>query len=144
MMEIMKKMVLVVFLSLLFFSFFIPNLIFAGGTGCPTEGLVPCGNVPSCPCELCDFFVMIDRIIDFLLFRIVPVLAALMIAVGGVMYIVAFGKPEMVSQAKSLFTAVVIGLLIIYGAWVFINTFLMFIGVAEWTGLKTWWIINCK
>ncbi len=129
---------------MLFFSFFVPNLILAGGTGCPTEGLVPCGNVDTCPCELCDFFVMIDNWIKGLLFLVVPPLAVLMIAIGGGMYIISQGNPEMLSRAKRLFTAVVIGLLIIYGAWLFVNTFLMAIGVAEWTGLKEgWWIIPC-
>ncbi len=142
----MKKIFSVVFFSLLFFSFTL-SLVLAGGTGCPKEGegLVPCGNVPSCPCELCDLFVMIDRVLDFLLFKIVPVLAALMIAIGGFMYIFALGKPETISQAKRLFTAVAIGLLIIYGAWVIINTFFVLIGVGDWTGLKSgWWQIDCS
>jgi len=140
----MKKIILGFFLSLLFS----PILVLAGGTNCPTEGLVPCGNVPSCPCELCDIFVMIDRILDFLLFKIVPVLAALMIAIGGFMYIFAFGKPEMISQAKRLFTAIAIGLLIIYGAWALINTFFAIIGLSDFglrlTGPDKWFIINCQ
>jgi len=142
-MEIMKKTILIVLLGLLFFSFFTP--VYAG--------LVPCGlseddpdqpGDQTVPCQLCHFFVMIDNIIDFLLFRIVPVLAALMIAIGGAMYIVSQGQPEKLSRAKGLFTAVVIGIIIIYGAWAIINTFLTFIGVAEWTGLNHWWIINCE
>jgi hypothetical protein len=122
-------------------------------------GIVPCGR--SCddpstsedettPCTICHFFIMLQRIVNFLLFDIVPVLAVLMIAIGGFMYITAFanpageGSPAMVSKAKSLFSAIVIGLLIIYGAWVIINTFLMLIGVAGWTGLESgWWQINC-
>lgn len=146
---LMRKILAVIFLSLLFFSI-TATLVLAGGTGCPKEGegLVPCGNVPSCPCELCDLFVMIDRILDFLLFKIVPVLAALMIAIGGFMYIFAFGKPETISQAKRLFTAVAIGLLIIYGAWVIINTFFAMIGLSDFglklTGPDKWFIINCK
>jgi len=126
---------------LLFFSFFIPNLISAGGTGCPTEGLVPCGNVDTCPCELCDFFVMLDGIIDFLLIKIVPPLAVLMIAIGGGMYIISQGNPEMLTQAKRLFTAVVIGLLIIYGSFLIIGFFLKFIGLADWTTqiYQNWW-----
>ncbi|PIS40001.1 MAG: hypothetical protein COT32_02025 [Candidatus Nealsonbacteria bacterium CG08_land_8_20_14_0_20_36_22] len=140
----MKKIILVIFLNLLF----LPILVLAGGTNCPTEGLVPCGNVPSCPCELCDIFVMIDRVLDFLLFKIVPVLAALMIAIGGFMYIFAFGKPETISQAKRLFTAITIGLLIIYGAWALINTFFVIIGLSDFglrlTGPDKWFIINCQ
>jgi len=144
----MRKVFLTIILSLLLVLFFIPISVSAGGEGCPTEGLVPCGNVDTCPCELCDFFVMFDRIVNTMLFRIVPVLAALMIAIGGVMYITAFlsseGAPAMLSRAKKLFGAIAIGLLIIYGAWVIVNTFLLIIGASTWVGFgEGWWIINC-
>jgi len=118
-------------------------------SGCPTEGLVPCGT-PGCPCTLCDFFVMFRRIIDFVLFQIVPPLAGLIIAIGGFLLISAYtgiteGGPQSLNRAKALFKAVVIGLFIIYGAWIIINTFFMVIGVAEWTGLKEgWWKIECE
>jgi len=161
----MKKIVLIALLGLLFLVL-VPGLV-EGDVGkhdkdwCDTispkdraGGLVPCGrdcNDPftedideSKPCELCDFFVMLDRWIDRLLFMAIPVLAALMIAIGGGMYIISQGQPEMLARAKRLFTAVVIGLIIIYGAWLIVNTFLMVVGVAEWTGLKEgWWIIPC-
>lgn len=129
----MKKIVSIAFLSLFFLIF---NSVQAAG-------LVPCGGPGEDSCTLCHLFVMFDRIIDFLLFRIVPVLAALMIAIGGGMYIISRGDPEMLGRAKKLFTTVVIGLVIIYGAWVIVNTFLTIIGVANWTGLKTWWEIPC-
>ena len=155
----MRKAAAIFFLSLLFFSLSI-SLVYA-------RGLVPCGGCavdykeekdtkdPTktrvvCPqyepdCSLCYLFVMFDNIIDFLLFYIVPPLAALMIAIGGGMYIFAFGRPEMISRAKSLFTAVAIGLLIIYGAWVFVNTFLTVIGATKWQGFgQGWWIIECE
>ena len=140
----MKKIFLIIFLITLF-SLPLVSL---------SAGLVPCGRTDSGataeerqPCTFCHLFVMIDRVLDFILFKIVPVLAALMIAIGGFMYIFAFGKPEMISQAKRLFTAIAIGLLIIYGAWVFINTFLMFIGINEVNEFRTlpqdWWKIPC-
>ncbi len=118
-------------------------------TGCPTEGLVPCGT-PGCPCTFCDFFVMFDRIVDFILFKTVPILAALMIAIGGFMYIVAFasptsGGPETLSKAKTLFKSVLIGLILVYAAWLIVNTFFWVIGVNTWTGLKEgWWSIECE
>ena len=145
----MEKIFLVFFIILLFFS---ANLVIAGGRDCPTKGLVPCGNVDTCPCEFCDFFVLFDNIIDFLLIpcalnsgaAIVPLLAALMIVVGGGMYILSAGNPAMISRAKSLFIAVVIGLVVIYGAWIFVNTFLMLIGAADWEGFgRGWWKIPC-
>ena len=116
MIKIMKKIVSIIFLSLLFFSF----------TASAYAGLVPCGlsqddleqpGDQTVPCKLCHFFVMIDTWIEGLLIMVVPPLAALMIAIGGVMYIISKGNPEMLGRAKKLFTAVVFGLLIIYGAF---------------------------
>lgn len=139
----MKKIFLITLLIL------IPNLILAAG-------LVPCGGPGEEACQLCHFFVMFDRIVDFLLFKIVPPLAILMIVIGGVMFMFAQfgggemlpggakGGPALLSQAKRLVTSVFIALVIIYGAWVIINTFFMAIGVADWTGLKEgWWKIDC-
>ena len=134
-----------------------PEIVLPGGTlgdgntpraGCPEEGLVPCGT-PGCPCTFCDIFVMFDRIVDFILFRIIPPVAALMLAIGGFLYILAFANPEgagpeRLSKAKTLFKAVMIGLLIVYAAWIIVNTFFMMIGVNDWTGLREgWWTIEC-
>jgi len=134
----MRKISLIFFLALLFLSFS-PNLIQAAG-------LVPCGGEGEPVCQLCHFFVMFDNIIDFLLLKIVPPLAALMIAIGGFMYILAYAGgvekgPEMISQAKRLFTAVAIGLLIIYGAFLIVGLFFQFIGLNTWTTdiYHTWW-----
>jgi len=122
---------------------------------CPKPGgLVPCGrscddpdtdSICECePCTLCDFFVMLDRMIDFALLKIVPSLAALMIAIGGGMYILSFGDPEKLSQVKKLFTSIVIGILIIYGAFLIIGIFLSLIGLASgpvnWHDFyQSWW-----
>ncbi|MBZ9578131.1 hypothetical protein KJA13_03880 [Patescibacteria group bacterium] len=139
----MKKIFLVAFFIIFLFSFVTPVY----------SGLVPCGlsvddpdqpGDQTVPCELCHLFVMFDRWVDSLLIIFVPITAALMIAIGGVMYIISQGKPEMLSKAKSLFTAVVIGLVIIYGAWVIVNTFLTIIGTTVWQGPgQGWWIFPC-
>lgn len=137
-----------IFLFLLFFS----SIPFYG-----QAGLVPCGNPQddpstpgideSKPCQFCHFFVLFKNIIDFVLFKIVPPLAILMIVVAGAMYMLAYieaiGNPNWISQAKSLIWAVVIGLIIIYGAWLLVNLFFQIIGVESWTNLKNWWQINC-
>ena len=117
-------------------------------TGCPT-GLVPCGG-ENCPCTTCHIFEMFKNVMDFILFFIVPPLAALMIAIGGFMLVFAYlgvgdGGPGMISQAKKLFASVAIGLVIVYAAWVIVNLFFQFIGVADWTGLKGGWrLIDCE
>jgi hypothetical protein len=144
----MRKLLLIFFLSLLFSSsFFIVSV---------NAGLVPCDLTGPNRCTFCHLFVLFDNIVDFLLLPpppigppagggIVPILTAVMITVGGFMYVISQGKPETLSKVRSLFTAIVIGLVMIYGAWAIVNTFLMIIGVQGWTGLREgWWQINCQ
>jgi predicted signal transduction protein with EAL and GGDEF domain len=71
-------------------------------------------------------------------------LATLIVVIGGVMFFAAVGDPAKIGKATSLLTAVAIGLVIIYGAWLLINLFFSLIGVAEWTELKEGWFkIDC-
>lgn len=125
-------------------------------------GLVPCGlsqddpdqaGDQTVPCQFCHLFVLFNNVMKFLLIRIVPILAVLMIAIGGFMYIFAYisgdtgsggGQPPLISQAKKLFASVAIGLLIIYSAWFFVNLFFQILGVADWIGFtKGGWKIDC-
>ena len=134
------------------------------------EGLVPCGKcvkVPVAqteedkkmcgvgaeynkyiPCQFCHFFVMLDAILDFI-FQISIIIAALMLAFAGLLYIMSVieflpGGPQTLSQAKSIIGSVFLGLLIIFGAWVIINLFFQLIGVSQWTGLSGGWFeISC-
>jgi len=105
--------------------------------------LVPCGGTSQPTCQFCHIFVLINNIISFILTCLAPIVAGLMLVIGGLYLLAAGPSPEKVSQAKSIITAAVIGIVIIFVAWVFLNTFLDAIGVAEWTGLKTWWEIKC-
>lgn len=125
---ISKKIFLLTFLALLFLSLIPPVQTHAG--------LVPCKPGE---CELCDLFVMLDNIVDFLLVKLVPPLAVLMLVIGGVMFILGAGSPVWVSRGKSIMFSVIIGLVIIYAAWLILGLFFQAIGVAEWTGYSHWW-----
>lgn len=87
-------------------------------------------------CQLCHFFVMIDGIIDFVLTDVVPPVAVLMLVIGGVMFYFGGGKPELLGRAKTLLKAVVIGLLLIYGAYMIVGIFLSVLGAAEVESVK--------
>jgi hypothetical protein len=143
----MKKILLAIFL-ILFLSPFLAQ----------AQGLVPCGNPGQPPCQFCHLFVLFQNIVNFLLYDIVPPLAVLMIAIGGFMYMFAYfspgqalpgggkGGPALLGQAKKIITATIIGLLIIYGAWLIVNFFFQFIGVSTWQGWslkESWWQIKC-
>ena len=121
-------------------------------------GFVPCGRIcddpdteifEDCPCRTCHFLVMGDRIIKFLLFRVLIPVAILLVVIGGIMFLTATGNPERVAKAKILLKNTIIGTSIVFGAWMIVNTILMFIDLAHWTGpswtgLETaWWEIEC-
>jgi len=134
----MKKIVLAVFL----FSFIIiPTLAQAG--------LVPCGlsvDDPSTPknetlaCGFCDFFKLIDNLFDFVM-RMVIVVATLMLVVGGVYFFFAGANPGALETGKKIITSTIIGLVIIFSAFLIVGTVLSAIGLADWTQniYKNWW-----
>jgi len=128
----MKKIFLIIFLALLL----VPTLSQAA--------LVPCGGPGQPACTLCRLFELINNILIFLLipnaeinsnFPLIPTVAGLMLIIGGFYLLIAGASPELFSKAKSILTATVIGLVICFAAWVFLNTFFMYIGVAKWTRL---------
>lgn len=163
----MKNKKLVLFLIVFWGILFLPSIGLAGtyeaynpGTGATStvtyDGLVPCGKTVSVggatttiACQFCHFFVMLDAVLDFVIFKLVFPIAVLMLVIGGLMYVgaileVAPGGFQTLTQAKNILGSVFIGLLIIFSAWLSINLFFQLIGVAGWTGLtQNWWRINC-
>ena len=145
----MKKILLIILLALILFPFQAQAIC---------EGpLVPCGlseDSPntsgineSDPCTLCHLFALLDNILRFIITCLVPIVSVLMLTIGGVLFILS--QFDIVSlgifiKAKGTVTAVVVGLVVIFIAWVFLNLFLSTIGVAEWTGLGSWWEITCE
>ena len=134
----MKKILLTIFL----FSIIPLAFVSAGGTNCPTGGFVPCGT-DGCPCEFCDLFVMINGIIKFVMFTAVPIVATLMLIIGGAMFLFAGAKPDILSKSTGIITAVVIGLVVIFAAWVIVNTVMTKIGIIESSSFLNWWKIGC-
>ena len=113
--------------------------------------IVPCGFGGD-QCHFCHVFVLIDNIIAFILTCLTPVAAGFMIIIGGIYLLIAGGSPGLFDKAKKALTGAVIGLVVIFVAWVFLNTFFTYIGVAEWTGFlddpatpeeEGWFEIKC-
>jgi len=119
-------------------------LFFSLLPGYAEAGLVPCGQSVDDPCKLCDLFVLINNIFTYFFTGILPVVATGLIVWGGFVLVTAGENEKKYTEAKNIITAVVIGLVIIFASWIFLNTFLSSIGVAEWTGLEQgWWEIEC-
>jgi hypothetical protein len=113
------------------------------------EGFVPCGvelcksewKEGSCAggeiarennsCQLCHVFVMANNLVSFLVIKVVPILAALMLVVGGIMLFFAGTNPSLLGRSKTLIKGVAIGLLLVYGSYILVNTFLWVLGAAD-------------
>ena len=131
------------FLILVLFSLLTPALAFAVHSD---QGLVQCGNIeigqPNC--QLCHLFQLVSNIVHEILTKFVPIVAPIFLVIGGIYLLVARDDPGMLKKGKDVLTATIIGLIIIYTAWVLLSTVLTFLGVAEWTGLGSWWEIQCS
>ncbi len=103
-----------------------------------SAGLVPCGakiNDPATPwnemdpCGFSHLMIMINGIINFLLFSVAIPLAAILFAWAGFMFMMAGGNEGKISKAKEIFGAVLTGLLIAFMAWIIIQTLIVAAGL---------------
>ena len=74
-----------------------------------------------------------------------------MLLIGGGMFIFSGGSANTVNKAKTIMTSVVIGLVIIFLAFMIVGVILNAIGLADWTQeiYRNWWQegviqINCQ
>ena len=108
------------------------------------QGLVPCGGETQSPCTLCHIFQLLHNIIEFILVVVVPIVAAFLFAWGGFVWLSSMGNPSRIKQGQQILLAAVVGILIVYSAWLFINLFLTSLGVVTFSGTGTWWKFDCE
>ncbi len=117
-----NKKLKVIFPLLVFcflFSVFVPLIQAAEG------GLVPCGpGLEKSSCQFCDLLKLVNKIINFALYKIAIPLSVIFIVYGGFTIMTAGDSPERVKTGRSVIKAAVIGLLIALFAWMIINTIL--------------------
>src|SRR3989338_9626672 len=120
-----------------------PTLSFAAW-----EGLVPCNNnakdivtndgtvVKSTKCDFKAFITLINKFINFILFKLAVPIAAIMFAYAGFSMIVPGGESASArTKAKHIFTNAVIGLVIAVAAWLIVKTLLTILGYkGAWIG----------
>jgi hypothetical protein len=138
----MESRKLKILLILTVFLFFIPFLVSAG--------ILPCGPFTQKPnCEPCDLLVLFVNVIEFLLFRLIPILAAVVLGYGAFTFLIGLlqQSSEAVNKGKRWLLSVFVGLVIIYGGWLLVDLFLRLMGFTQekWSGLKgAWWRIDIQ
>ena len=132
-----------VILAVLFLLVFFPFVAFADKEG--AGGLVPCGGAN--PCTLCDLYHLLQHIVYFLMWNLAPVLAILVVAWGGFNILIAGGDASRKQVGIKAMKAAIIGLLIVFSAWVIINEFILFFaGGGSGTGTifsNPWTDVQC-
>lgn len=129
-----------------------------GGGGPPppvlTGGLVPCGRSQDDltttginekdPCNFCHFFVLFERIVNFLLIQLMPVIIVLLVSWGGFLIMTARDNPGQVRNGREIITWALLGYALMLMAWLIVNTFFTVLGIASWAGVGEWWKITCS
>lgn len=89
------------------------------------EGLVPCGNAGGSFCDVCDVFVLLQTVLNKLWNPFAIVIAAAMLIYGGfLMLLPSFGSGSsaMHTRGVKVLTNTLIGLAIVFFAWVATDT----------------------
>lgn len=105
-------------------------------------GLVPCGPGIGKDCTACDFYQLINNIINFITLQVVPVLAVVMIMVGAFFMITAGGSETSIKKGKDIITMAIIGSVIIMSAWLVIDIVLKNLATGDIS--KSWYDIKCE
>ena len=100
-------------------------------------GLIPCGmsvDNPATPwsetdrCELRHTLLLLRNVVDFSLWRLVPLLIAVLVVVTGATFLFQFGGPEVMAKVRGIWSQVGKGVLILLFSWLFLNFFLGILG----------------
>ncbi len=105
------------------------SLLSAGGA--QGESLRVCVSMGCC--SICDIMTVISKAFKILRNDIAFPAAIIFGIIGGIMIIFSAGSPNKIKSGKNYITAALIGLMIIFGASLIVNTVLIAISKSKWT-----------
>ncbi len=103
----------------------------------------PSGAVTAKCTSLCDIFKTIQNVIYFAMTVALFAIAPVFIVVGGIMMLMAGGSPERFKKGGKIVSGTFIGLAIVLGAFLIVNTFLYILGNPKGSGVS-WPNITCS
>lgn len=83
--------------------------------------IVPCGTAGNL-CKLCHLWLLASNVINFIAFTLAIPIAILSFVAAGVLFLISGGNENRVALAKSIFTNTIIGIVIIFLAWLIVDT----------------------
>jgi len=93
-----------------------------------SAALVNCGNTAGDPCTFDDLFAMVNGVIDFVLFSIVPPIAVITLVIAAINLMTSAGNAEKLKAAKQTIIWIILGLVVVYGAWAIVKGFITALG----------------
>lgn len=113
------------------------------------EGIVPCGRMidnpktnwnETAPCEFCHLVLILNRVMNFLM-ELAAAVSLLAIIITGLLFITSAGNPEIKNKAKTSLKWIIIGLIIVFLAWLLIDFLFSAWGYLDPLGGK--WNVIC-
>jgi len=126
-----------------FFYFLLLLLSFLAFPKLSIAGIVPCGETE--PCTLCHLIIGIHNLVEFGK-DILVTITLVAIFISGIIYVVSSGNEKMITQAKSFFTASLVGFTVTVGAWLIVNITIFWIANARsdlGIGITNWNEFTC-
>jgi len=116
----------------------------------PRYGLVPCGVIiddpdtpydETDPCALRHFFLLLKNLIDFALWKLIPLIIAILAIATGVIFYFSLGSANTLTLVRSIWRGVIKGVIILLFSWLFLNLLLSLLGFqinifGHWTTLE--------
>lgn len=88
-----------------------------------SKGLVPCGSsLNQEPCSICHFGALAINLTNFLMYYVALPATALLVAIGGIMLLIAGPSEPMRNHGKEILKATIIGIIIVFLAWLLVDT----------------------
>ena len=133
----MKPLLTLIFILTIFLA---PDFVFAQAA--PSVGFIPCEGAS---CSACDAVTLINNIIKWLI-GILFLFFAVLAVIAGFKLVTSGGNSGAKEAAKSSFTNAFIGLFIVLGAWLLVDTLLKGVldgGTGEIKGYGPWAQVQC-
>ncbi len=105
------------------------------------SGLVPCGNGEGSSfteCSVCDLQQLAINLMKWFITIAVIVATALFVNTG-ILYVLSPSNPGNIAKAHNLFFATLVGMIIVFSAWMVINTVMVVLydnaSFGDWRGI---------
>lgn len=116
----------------------------------PTGGFVPCGRIiddqttplinEHDPCNICAGFYMLKNVVNFVLTMAIG-FGVFVLVLAGLLYALSGGNSGKIQSAKKAVKSALIGLAIVFSAWLLIAVILQAMGYAN---MASWNQVNCN